>query len=130
MKNLYLAGGAAALALLVGCSHVPLPPMPPAPTVPAVPAVRTMEIPNVAPMTSQPQSFCQNLAGMLISPAEIDLPSGRAVIESAVLLGASDIAVAERAATPAGAITPAMPQRCKVLGRIAPRDPDAPPINF
>jgi hypothetical protein len=123
MRTPRLALGAAALALLAGCTHVPLPPMSP-------PNVPTIELPSVAPITFQPQIICQNLAGMLISPAEIDLPSGRAVIESAELLAASNIGVAERASTPAGAITPAMPQRCKLQGRIAARDPNAPAINF
>jgi hypothetical protein len=67
---------------------------------------------------------------MLVSPAEVELPIGRTTIDSAVLLPASEMAVAGRAATPAGAITPAMPQRCKLLGHIAPRDPSAPDINF
>jgi hypothetical protein len=114
---------AAALALLAGCTHVALAPM-------SSPNVPQIEIPNVGPISFQPQVVCQNLAGMLISPAEIDLPSGRTMIDSAVLVPASDLAMAARAGTPAGAISPAMPQRCKLLGHISPRDPSAPDINF
>ena len=42
----------------------------------------------------------------------------------------SALSVAERGPTPAATITPAAPQYCKVLGRIAPVDPKAPPIQF
>ena len=38
--------------------------------------------------------------------------------------------MAERAATPAATINPGLPQHCRVLGRIAPVDPAAPPILF
>jgi feruloyl esterase len=48
----------------------------------------------------------------------------------AATLMAIQLSVAERGPTPAATITPAAPQYCKVLGRIAPVDPKAPPIQF
>jgi hypothetical protein len=128
-RGLGLGLAAAGLALLAGCNA---PPRMPSFTLPSLnfPQVAQIELPSLAPITFLPQSVCGSLTGTLISPAEIDLPSGRAVIESAVLVAASELAVAERGPTPAATITPAMPQRCKVLGRIAARDPSAPAIQF
>lgn len=80
--------------------------------------------------TGQAASGCASLAGTAIEPARIGLPSGAARIDSAVLVAASALAVAERGPTPAATITPAVPEYCKVLGRIAPVDPAAPPILF
>src|SRR5262245_4058809 len=51
-------------------------------------------------------------------------------IDSAVMQAASPLAVAERGPTPAARITPAMPEFCKVIGRIEPTDLKAPPIRF
>jgi len=51
-------------------------------------------------------------------------------IDSATIVPAVPFAVAERGPTPAGRITPATPEFCRVLGRIAPVDPKAPPIRF
>jgi len=65
-----------------------------------------------------------------IDGAKIGLPSGGATIDSATLVAPSALAVAERGPTPAATITPAAPEYCKVLGRIAPVDPKAPPILF
>jgi len=65
-----------------------------------------------------------------VAPALIGVPSGAARVDSAVLVQPSALAVAERGATPAATITPAMPLHCKVLGRIAPLNGDAPPILF
>ena len=65
-----------------------------------------------------------------IAAAKIGLPSSGATIDSAALVAPSALSVAERGPTPAATITPAAPQYCKVLGRIAPVDPAAPPILF
>ena len=51
-------------------------------------------------------------------------------IDSATIVPAVPFAVAERGPTPAARITPATPEFCRVLGRIAPVDPKAPPIRF
>ncbi|HJQ60925.1 MAG TPA: tannase/feruloyl esterase family alpha/beta hydrolase, partial [Vineibacter sp.] len=58
------------------------------------------------------------------------LPSGPARIDSAATIGAVELAVAERGPTPAARIRPAMPVHCRLLGEIAPVDPQAPPIKF
>ena len=64
---------------------------------------------------------CASLAGTAI---------GAATVESATLVEAAPLSVAERGPTPAATINPATPQYCKVLGAIAPVDPKAPPIKF
>src|SRR6202047_967605 len=51
-------------------------------------------------------------------------------IDSATLQTPSQLAVSERAPTPAARIAPANPALCKVLGHIEPTDPKAPPIKF
>ena len=51
-------------------------------------------------------------------------------IDSATIVPAVPFAVAERGPTPTARITPATPEFCRVLGRIAPVDPKAPPIRF
>jgi feruloyl esterase len=72
-------------------------------------------------MTGDPAATCSSLAG----------PADNAVrIDSAAMQAPSPLAVAERAPTPAAHITPANPEFCKVLGRIEPTDPKAPPIRF
>jgi feruloyl esterase len=76
------------------------------------------------------KSGCAALAGTTIAPALIGLPSGAATIDSAAWTAASPLAVAERGPTPAATITPAAPDYCKVLGKIAPIDPKAPNIVF
>lgn len=73
---------------------------------------------------------CASLAGRTIPASKISLPSSGATIDSAVLMAPAAMAVAERGPSPAAAITPATPQHCKVLGRIAPLDPKAPDIHF
>ena len=75
------------------------------------------------------QAGCAGLAAPL-APASIGLPSGGATIDSATLVAPAPLAVAERGPTPAATITPATPEYCRVLGRIAPVDPKAPPILF
>lgn len=79
--------------------------------------------------SADPQAACAALA-MPIAAAKIGLPNGGASIDSATLVAATPLAVAERGPTPASLITPATTQHCKVLGRIAPVDPKAPPILF
>src|SRR5258706_15027165 len=72
---------------------------------------------------------CATLASA-IDASMIGLPSSGATIDSAALVAPSALAVLERAPTPAATITPGAPEYCKVLGRIAPVDPNAPPILF
>lgn len=108
MKTIAAVSAAACAALLAGCASTRAP----------------------APLTAAPQQTCAALAGTTVPASAIGIPSGAATIDSAVLVPASAIAVAERGATPAGTITPAMPERCKVLGRIAPLTAGAPFIHF
>ena len=75
-----------------------------------------------ADVTAHAQSAarCADLAHLKIVPAEIGLPSGGATISSA-----------EIATVSADPKTPeATREFCKVLGAIAPVDPNAPPVNF
>ncbi|HEY6355449.1 MAG TPA: tannase/feruloyl esterase family alpha/beta hydrolase, partial [Burkholderiaceae bacterium] len=72
---------------------------------------------------------CATLA-VAIGASKIGLASGGATIDAATLMAPSALSVAERGPTPAATITPAAPQYCKVLGRVAPVDPKAPPIQF
>ena len=65
-----------------------------------------------------------------IDAEKIGLPTRGASVDSATLVAPSPLAVAERGPTPASTITPATPEYCKVLGRIAPVDSKAPPILF
>lgn len=80
-------------------------------------------------MSADVKAGCATL-GAGIDRAAIALPTGGATIDSATLVAASPLAVAERGPTPAALITPAAPEYCKVLGRILPLDPAAPPILF
>jgi tannase/feruloyl esterase len=74
-----------------------------------------------ANLVGDPASTCSGLAG----------PAGDAVqIDSAALQSPSSLLVTERAPTPSGRIAPAAPAFCKVLGRIEPADPQAPPVKF
>lgn len=76
------------------------------------------------------KSGCASFAGTSIAPAQIGLPSGAATIDTATWTAAAPMAVAERGPTPAATITPATPDYCKVIGKIAPVDPKAPAIVF
>jgi hypothetical protein len=76
-----------------------------------------------------PAASCAALVAP-IAAAAIGLPTGGASIDSATLVAASPLSVAPRGPTPGSRITPATPQHCRVLGRIAPLDPAAPPILF
>ncbi|WP_298924648.1 tannase/feruloyl esterase family alpha/beta hydrolase [uncultured Ramlibacter sp.] len=77
----------------------------------------------------KPPQACATLTAPLPATV-IGLPSGDASIDSATWMPVTPLAVAERGATPAGRITPNTPAYCRVLGRIAPLDPKAPPILF
>ncbi len=72
---------------------------------------------------------CAALTSAIAANA-IGLPTGGATITAAKLVAAAPMAVAERGPTPAATITPATPEHCQVLGRIAPVDPAAPAIQF
>ncbi len=61
----------------------------------------------------------------LAAPAQ-----GSVHIDSASMQAPSTLSVAEKAGSPAARISPANPAFCKVLGHIAPRDANAPPIKF
>jgi hypothetical protein len=74
-----------------------------------------------AKMAGDPATIC----GDLIRPTDNVVR-----IDSASMVAPAPLAVAERAPTPAARVTPANPEFCKVLGQIAPLDPNAPPIKF
>jgi feruloyl esterase len=79
---------------------------------------------------ADPAAACAALGAVPVAPAAIGLPSGAATIDSATLVPAAALAVAERGGSPAARITPATPAHCRLLGRIAPLDAAAPPILF
>ena len=56
--------------------------------------------------------------------------SGAIKIDAAALTEAKPLAVAPTGPTPAARISPETPPFCRVLGRIDPTDPKAPPIRF
>lgn len=67
---------------------------------------------------------CAALAGMTVAATAIGLPTSGATVAAADLVPASPQTVtSERAVL-------AIPEYCRVTGRIAPVDPAAPPINF
>lgn len=68
---------------------------------------------------------CADLKSLRISAAAIALPSRGATIESIRVE-----APANRAVGSNGAVTPASPEYCKVIGTISPVDPVAPLITF
>lgn len=111
MKLAAHASVLAAIVVLAGCASTP-------------------GMPGTTPLAGNPQAACAALAGQVIPASAIGIASGAATIDTAQLLPASALAVAERGATPAGTITPALPERCKVLGRIAPLSANAPFIHF
>ncbi|MEJ8840132.1 tannase/feruloyl esterase family alpha/beta hydrolase [Ramlibacter sp. AN1133] len=117
-----LTGAAALLVLLAACASAPAP----APTQAPAALAANLRI----PLGADPQATCTGLQGRTIPPSVIGFPSGPATITAAVMVEATSLAVADRASTPAAAIRPALPQRCKVQGRIAPIDPNAPAIEF
>ncbi len=73
---------------------------------------------------------CAPLANLKIPPTAFGIASGAGSIDSAVIVEESKRTIADRAPTPAARISPATPRHCKLLGRIAPIDPAAPPIRF
>ena len=79
---------------------------------------------------ADPAAACASIAAHSIPVTSIGIPSGPGTIDSATLMPATPMAVAEKGPTPAARIAPATPSYCKVLGRIAPIDPTAPPIRF
>lgn len=85
--------------------------------------------PGPVSLGADPAAICAKLT-MGVPASAIGLPSGAASIDSATFVRATPLAVSERGPTPAGRITPALPDHCKLLGRIAPVDPKAPPILF
>jgi hypothetical protein len=67
---------------------------------------------------------CGVLAGLAIPASSIGLPTTEATVAAADLIAAApEIVTADRAVL-------AVPEHCRVTGRIAPVDPAAPPINF
>lgn len=90
----------------------------------------TKTAPVALSLGADPAAGCAALAGSPIPASAIGLPSGNATIDSAVIQAPIEVAVAERAPSPAARITPAQPSFCRVIGRIAPVDPSAPPIMF
>ena len=74
-----------------------------------------------AKMTGDPAATCSGLAGPADNSVKID---------SAAIVAPTPLAVAERGPTPAGRVTPANPEFCKVLGQIAPSDPRGRRSNF
>ncbi len=80
-------------------------------------------------LSSDAKSGCATLVAGF-DKGVIGLPTSGATIDSATLIAASPLAVAERGPTPASLVTPAVPEYCKVLGRILPVDPAAPAILF
>lgn len=104
----------AAAALLAGCTTSG-----PAPVA----------APRPVSLGADPQAACARLTSAIPASA-IGLASGAASIDSAAFMPAAPLSVAERGPTPAARITAATPAYCKVLGRIAPVDANAPPILF
>ena len=78
---------------------------------------------------TDPAGRCAELVAP-VPASDIGIPSGSVSIESATLVVATPLAVADRGPTPAARITPATPSHCRVIGRIDPVDPKAPPIRF
>ncbi len=91
----------------------------------------TVEAPPPAPISlgADPAAACAGLNAPVPASA-IGLPSGAARIDSATWVDATPLSVAERGPTPAARVNPATPAFCRVLGRIDPLDPAAPPIVF
>jgi hypothetical protein len=79
---------------------------------------------------ADPAAGCAALASATVPPGEIRLPSGAARIDGATWVAATPLSIAERAPFPAAAIRPALPDHCRLVGRIAPIDPKAPDIRF
>ena len=83
----------------------------------------------VTALGTDPAAACAALTAPMPA-SSIGIASGAASIDSASWIPEAFIAVAERGPTPAARVTPYTPAHCRVLGRIAPIDPAAPPIGF
>ena len=83
-----------------------------------------------APQALPLKAACESFNGIELPSQVIALPSGPVRIESAALQAARAPSVVERGPTPAARFSPALPEFCRVLGAIAPVDPQAPPIRF
>ncbi len=92
--------------------------------VSAIAATLALAACSHTPPAEQLAASCAALAGKTIAASSIGLPSGPASVGSAVLVAAVSESVS------GNAFSPAAPQYCKLLGKIAPRDPKAQPINF
>jgi len=80
--------------------------------------------PQGIPAADALRSACPGLAGTSVPASQIGLPSGAAAVTSATFVAATAQSVG------GGVTTPATPDYCRVLGRIAPVDPAAQAINF
>ena len=92
-------------------------------------AACTTSAPATAPTAAAPEAQGSAACAALMRPIDaalIGLPSSGATITSAALMSASDFKTGPFQL----AVTPALPQFCKVLGRIEPVDPASPPIEF
>lgn len=81
----------------------------------------------------EPKAACESLVSAVVGADRIAWPgqtSGAAKVDSATWEAVSPLAFNERAPFPGAAITPATPNFCKVVGRIAAMDPKADPIMF
>ena len=68
---------------------------------------------------------CAGLAGATIPAAEIALPGRGAIVDTTARVAATALV-----AKSDGSVDPAQPAHCRVLGRLPPLDPAAPPIHF
>jgi hypothetical protein len=85
-----------------------------------------------AGLAQTPNEDCTRLKEP-IPAASIGLPTNGAIIESATAMPAAPLSPAELPFGPLPAelaVNPAVPDYCKVIGAIAPVDPQAPPIRF
>jgi feruloyl esterase len=80
--------------------------------------------PPPSPTAQELQAACPGLQGQTIPAASIGLPSGNATVNSATFVAAVPESVS------GNTTTPATPDYCKVLGTIAPVDPNAQLVNF
>ncbi len=74
-----------------------------------------------ATLVGDAAATCSGLAGA---------SDGAMRIDSAAIQQPSPLSVADKAGSPAARVVPANPAFCKVLGHIAPKDAQAPPIKF
>jgi hypothetical protein len=95
----------------------------------ALAAVSIAGCATVIPTPPDPALACDALKAP-IAANKIGLPSSGVTIDSATFTAPVAASVVERAATPAATINPALPEMCRVIGRILPVDPSAPPILF